>query len=126
MASPAIAPALHTSSPRSRAPGSNRPPFVDQLHMSLFECRHRPPPPGLTKNSLTRFYLELGKTLSELRLAPSVPTPPSKHYTSPGLASSPCPSPPPNSWSQVESICRRVFLSDPCALSQLREILQRA
>jgi hypothetical protein len=47
-----------------------------ELHLSIFEYRHRTPQhPDLTENSLTRFYMALGKTLSELRLEPTVAEP---------------------------------------------------
>ena len=52
-----------------------------ELHLFIFDYRHhKQQHPDLTENSLTRFYLELGKTLLELRLGPSVPEPqPDQH-----------------------------------------------
>ena len=50
-------------------------------YLSIFDYRHREiRHPDLTGNSLTRFYMALGKTLSELRLEPTVPEPqPDQH-----------------------------------------------
>ena len=52
-----------------------------ELHLSIFDYRHQSSRhPDLAENSLTRFYMALGKTLSELRLEPTVPEPqPDQH-----------------------------------------------
>jgi hypothetical protein len=47
-----------------------------ELHLSIFDYCHREiRHPDLTGNSLTRFYMALGKTLSELRLEPTLAEP---------------------------------------------------